>query len=152
MKCQVTLLIFYNLPPHLMLLSPLGPSTLREVECVKLLPSQDFTLLFPHCLACQRASPHFRSDLLKHNTAERASAATGIKIAHPNHSMGFLGDSDGKEIACNAGDLGWIPGLGRSPGRGNGNPLQNSCPETLMDRGGWRATVPRVAQSRRQLR
>ena len=66
--------------------------------------------------------------------------------------MSFLGGSDGKEITCNAGDLGWIPDLGRSPGRGNGNPLQYSGPENLMDREAWQATVHRVAQSRRQLR
>ena len=43
--------------------------------------------------------------------------------------------------ACNAGDLGSIPGPGRSPGEGNGNPLQYSCLENPMDRGAWRATV-----------
>ena len=43
--------------------------------------------------------------------------------------------SDGKESACNVGDLGSIPGSGRSPGEGNGNPLQNSCLENSMDRG-----------------
>ena len=50
------------------------------------------------------------------------------------------GGSDGKESACNAGDLGLIPGLGRSPGEGNGNPLQYSCLGNSMDRGAWRAT------------
>ena len=49
--------------------------------------------------------------------------------------MDFSGGSDGKESACNAGDLGLIPGLGRSPGEGTGNPLQYSCPENPMDRG-----------------
>ena len=44
-------------------------------------------------------------------------------------SLGFPGGSDGKESACNAGDLGSIPGLGRSPGGGHGNPLQYSCLE-----------------------
>ena len=43
--------------------------------------------------------------------------------------LGFPGSSAGKESACNAGDLGLIPGLGRSPGGGHGNPLQYSCPE-----------------------
>ena len=47
----------------------------------------------------------------------------------------------GKESACNAGDAGSIPGLGRCPGEGNGNPLQYSCQENSMDRGAWRATV-----------
>ena len=44
-------------------------------------------------------------------------------------------------------DAGSIPELGRSPGEGNGNPLQYSCPENPMDRGAWRATVPGVAKS-----
>ena len=54
--------------------------------------------------------------------------------------------SVGKESACNAGDPGSIPGLGRSPGEGNGNPFQYSCQENLMDRGAWRATVHGVAR------
>ena len=45
------------------------------------------------------------------------------------YKLGFPGGSDGKESACNAGDLGLIPGLGRSPGGGHGNPLQHSCLE-----------------------
>ena len=49
--------------------------------------------------------------------------------------LGFPGGSDGKASACNAGDLGSIPGLGRSPGEGNGNPLQHSCLENPMDGG-----------------
>ena len=61
--------------------------------------------------------------------------------------MDFSGGSDGKESACNAGDLGWIPGLGRSPGEGNGNPLQYSCPENPMDRRACRATVHGIAKS-----
>ena len=48
--------------------------------------------------------------------------------------MGFPGSSESKESACNAGDLGLIPGLGRSPGEGNGNPLQYCCLENSMDR------------------
>ena len=60
--------------------------------------------------------------------------------------------SVGKESACSAGDLSSIPGLGRSPGGGNGNPLQDSCLENSMDRGGWRATVQGVTTSWTQLR
>ena len=55
--------------------------------------------------------------------------------------MDFLGDSVGKESSCNAGDMGSILGLGRSPGRGHGNPLQYSCQENPMERGVWWATV-----------
>ena len=52
-----------------------------------------------------------------------------------------------KESACSAGDLGSIPGLGRSPGEGNGDPLQYPCLENLLDRGAWWAAVHRVAES-----
>ena len=62
-------------------------------------------------------------------------------------AMGFPGGSDGKETACNAGDSGSIPGLGRSPGEGNGNPLQYSCLGNPMDRRAWRATVHGVTKS-----
>ena len=57
-----------------------------------------------------------------------------------------------KESTCNAGDTGLIPGSGRSPGEGHGNPLQYSCLENPMDRGAWQATVHRVAQSQIQLK
>ena len=56
-------------------------------------------------------------------------------------TMGFPGGSEGKASACNGGDLGSIPGSGRSPGEGNGNPLQYSCLENPMDGGAWWATV-----------
>ena len=59
--------------------------------------------------------------------------------------------SEGKVSACNAGDLGSIPGSGRSPGEGNGNPLQYSCLENPMDGEAWQATVHGVAKSRTQL-
>ena len=54
--------------------------------------------------------------------------------------MGFPGGSDRKESACNAADLDSIHGWGRSPGEGNGNPLQYSCLENPMDRRAWRAS------------
>ena len=60
---------------------------------------------------------------------------------------GFPGGSDSKESACNARDLGLIPGSGRSPGGENGNPLQYSCLENSMDRGAWRALVDGLAKS-----
>ena len=59
---------------------------------------------------------------------------------------GFLGVSDGKESACNEGDLGLTPGLGRSPGEGHGNPLQY-CLDNSMDRGAWQAAVHGVAKN-----
>ena len=62
-------------------------------------------------------------------------------------SGGFPGGSDGKESSCNAGNLGLISELGRSPGEGNGNPLQYSCLENPMDRGACQATIHGVAKS-----
>ena len=60
--------------------------------------------------------------------------------------MGFPGGSDSKASACSAGDPGSISGLGRSPGEGNGNPLQYSCLGNPMDRGAWWATIYRVSK------
>ena len=60
-------------------------------------------------------------------------------------SLDFPGGSDGKASAYNAGDPGSVPGLGRSPSEGNGNPLQYSCLEDTMDGGTWRAKVHVVA-------
>ena len=61
--------------------------------------------------------------------------------------LGFPDDSDGKESVCNTGNLGLISGSVRSPGEGNGNPLQWSCLENSLDRGAWGATVHGVAMS-----
>ena len=66
-------------------------------------------------------------------------------------ALGFPGGSDGKESACNAGDAGLIPGWGRSPGEGNGYPLQYACLEKSMDRGAWWATVHGITKSRTRL-
>ena len=66
------------------------------------------------------------------------------------YQQGFPGGTSGKNPPANAGDIrdvGSIPGLGRSPGRGHGNPLQCSCVENPMDGGAWRATVHGVAKS-----
>ena len=62
------------------------------------------------------------------------------------HLVGFPGGSEGKEFARDAGDLGLIPGLGRSPGGGHGSPLQYFCLENPMHRGAWWATVHRVTE------
>ena len=61
--------------------------------------------------------------------------------------FGFPGGSECKASACNVGDLGLIPGSGRSPGEGNGNPLQYSCLENHTDGGAWWATVHGVEKS-----
>ena len=72
-----------------------------------------------------------------------------LTFYHIYHSvclfMGFPDGSDNKESACNTGDLGSIPGSGRPPGQGNGNPLQCYCLENPRDRGAWWAAVYGVA-------
>ena len=70
---------------------------------------------------------------------------------HKELDTAFPGGSDGKTSAYNAGDLGSIPGSERSPGEGNGNPLQYSCLENPMDGGAWLAAVHGVAKSRTRL-
>ena len=67
------------------------------------------------------------------------------------HKKGFSGCSEVKASASNVGDLGWIPGSGRSPGEGNGNPLPYSCLENPMDRGAWQATVHKESDTTEQL-
>jgi len=63
------------------------------------------------------------------------------------YGWGFLSSSAVKNLPASAGDMGLIPGLGRSPGEGNGNPFQYSCLENSMDRGAWQATVHGVVKS-----
>ena len=63
-----------------------------------------------------------------------------------NFSKGFVGGSVVKNLPASAGDPGSIPGLGRSPGEGNGYPFQYSCPGNPMDRGAWQAIVHGVAK------
>ena len=69
-----------------------------------------------------------------------------VCLCFPLPAGGFPGGSDGKESACNAGDPGSIPVLGRSPGEGNGNPHQYSCLENSMDKEAWWATDHGVAK------
>ena len=70
------------------------------------------------------------------------------KLVTSMRTLGFPGGSDDKESACNAGDLGSIPGLKGYPGRGHGNPLQYSCLENPTNRGAWQAVVHGVTKSR----
>ena len=81
-----------------------------------------------------------------HSHHHHRCSYTSLRTMHQEQAS-FSGGSDGKESACNAGDPGLIPWLGRSAGEGNGNPLQYSCLEDLKDRGAWRAAVHGVAKS-----
>ena len=85
--------------------------------------------------------------LLEKLAANFHSACSWTKICMPQWSWAFPHDSDDKESTYNAGDSGLIPGLGRSPGEGNGYPLQYSCLGNLMDRRAWKATDHGVAES-----
>ena len=69
-----------------------------------------------------------------------------IIILRAEGLSGFPGDASGKESTCSTGDVDLIPGLGRSPREGNGNPLQYSCLGNPMDRGAWWATVHGVTR------
>ena len=74
-------------------------------------------------------------------------AFSSLGLTNGNKICLGVSGSVGTESACNAGDRGLIPRLGRSPGEGNGNPLQYSCLENPLDRGAWRATVHGVTKS-----
>ena len=96
------------------------------------------------------------SSLIKDGTWAPLHWEEGVLATGPQGNSLFFflnvpGGSDSKESACNAGDLGSIPGLGQAPGEGNGNPLQYSCLENPMDREAWWATVTGVTKSRTQL-
>ena len=92
-------------------------------------------------------------EISKDFVVRKTVATTNMSLIYDvNHDFmilwGFPGSSDGKESACKAGDLGLIPGSGRSPGEGNGFPLQYSCLENSINREVWQAIVHGVAKSR----
>ena len=99
---------------------------------------------------------HLKPERKKINTAFVNSEKKGILELTSFFSLttdiSFISiGSDSKASAYNAGDLGSVPGSGRSPGEGNGNPLQYSCLENPMDGGSWQAAVHGVTRSRTQL-
>ena len=91
-------------------------------------------------------------DLDTADAEERKRRNSSKKIyALKSFNLGFPGCSDSKESACYVGHPGPTPGLGRSPGEGNGYPLRYSCLENPMGRGAWQATVHGVTKSRTRL-
>ena len=97
---------------------------------------------------------YFYSHLKHHPTKDKEVISSRVVIYNMMTTVtmivlyiGFPGGSDGKESACNVGDLGSIPGSGRFPGEGNGNPLQHSCLENSMGRGAFQVTVHGIAKS-----
>ena len=99
-----------------------------------------------------RILPHFHTKQTHPLTLKFPGIFADELVLGGCNYLGFLysfpGGSDGKESACNAGDSGSIPGSGKFPGEGNGNPLQYSCLKSPMDRGTWWAIGHGVAKSR----
>ena len=112
----------------------------REPSLWKSAMRYAFFLLVTNCVELKRERRNER--LLR-----KCLAIVLGKLPTPK-SLNFPGGSEVKASACNVGDLSSIPGLGRSPGEGNGNPLQDSCLENPVDGGAWWATVHGVAKSR----
>ena len=108
------------------------------------LPTQGSNLRLPSLL-------HRQADSLPGNPSIDYQIVH-VKLYEMQRLPGFRGGSAVKNPPANAGDVGSIPGSGRSPGEENGNPLQYSCLENPMGRGAWRATVHRVAKSWTRLR
>ena len=104
------------------------------------------------CRVGMRSRPAASSFLTRLPSALRSPPGRGEQQRGPWRAGTYFLDGaswrvSGKEPACSAGDLGSIPGSGRSPGERNGHPLQSSCLEHPMDRGAWWATVHGVAES-----
>ena len=93
-------------------------------------------LAHERCRRMEEGAELCEKPCFEQDTGDVCWAAGCAKVGPGDHSES-PGGSDGKTSAYNAGDLGSIPGLGRSPGEGNGNPLQYSCLENHMDRGAW---------------
>ena len=90
-------------------------------------------------------------------TTQGASILTDLErepmhLSWEGHGRGFPGGTSGKELTCQCRDVGLIPGSGRFPVRGHGNPLQCSCLQDPMDRGAWWATVHRATKSQTRLK
>ena len=102
--------------------------------------------------AVRRSSPQKRQSSV---TTDSGKETSGVDLQAVGWGQGFPGGTSGKESACSAGDVrdvASIPGSGRSPGGGHGNPLQYSCLENPTDRGAWRAIVHGVTKSRTRLK
>ena len=135
-----------SLLPHPTPLGSHRPSDLSSLHLI-----QSLTLTFdPMKLKRETKTyfPHMRSlEGLGYCSKDSFVSSWGLT----EHLMGLPCSSDGKESACNAEELGSIPGSGRSSGEGNGNPFQY-CLENPMDRGAWQGTVHWVANSWTRLR
>ena len=114
--------------------------------CDSFLPVRWRLDLFVHSRSCP-PKPLHGPLVIAHHCFLNTSCVAPLFMGFLPSSMGFPDSSNGRESACNARDPGLIPESGRSPGEGNGNPLQYSCPENPMNRRVQWATVHRVAKS-----
>ena len=89
--------------------------------------------------------------MFANSTCQWLDAYVYVRLYHSFLLSASLGDSDSKESACNTGNPGSITELKRSPGEGNGYPLQYSCLENSIDRGAWQTTVHGLTESQTQL-
>ena len=103
-----------------------------------------------HGNQCKRNSK-IREQLQGCETICKAAYHSPVFLMNTFFGLAIRGGSEGKASACNVGDRGLIPGSGRSPGEGNGNPLQHPCLKNPMDRGAWSATVHGISKSRTRL-
>ena len=153
--CGAPVKIFMDsllLNPKILFLS-MDLKSFKDVKLIKMMSSTVSTpKAFIVCQHCARSWRPCRNSWYLYrrywtNDVKAQDSRDHIWLSLRLH-LGFPGGSEVKASACNAGDLGSIPGLGRSPREGNGNPLQYSCLENPMDGGAWWATVHRVAKSR----
>ena len=126
-------------------------------------PQEQCAQMDPHMLGLLKTLPHMskcprRGPLVANSNdfislaSDSRKAVQRVEQCPPSTPLkGFPGGSDGKESACNTGNPGSIPGLGRYPGEGNGCPLQYSCLENSKDRGAWQVTVHGVTKSQTRL-
>ena len=133
-NCQPqSLTPFWPLKAHRM-----APSTLLRISFQSWLPASAFG---PSC-----------SQLLAHHSSLSLSPTESTQLhGMPSHPRSFPGGSEVKVSGCNVGDLGSIPGSRRSPGEGNGNPLQYSCLENPIDGGAWWAVGRKESDTTEQL-
>ena len=131
-------------PPYF----PTSTASIEELGEWQLVQNIRKDLIKSYSLFCCSLSSVFKVLLGDALTQIVTSSSYSVDLCS---NLGFPDGSTGKESPCNAGDLGLIPGLGRTSGEGNANPLQYSCLENSIDRGAWLATVHGVAKSRTQL-
>ena len=127
-------------------------SWLQPMSIESVIPSNRLILCCPLLLPSVLPSIRvFSSESVLRIRRPKDGDSAPASVLPMNNWQWFSGGSDSKASACNAGDLGLIPGLGRSPGEGNGSPLQYSCLENFMDWAAWWATVHGVTNSQTRL-